>query len=288
VAYAAAVEAGSAAAVAGLTAGDIVSRVGGRPTRQMPLWAINHELAQAARATATGGHLELEIVRDGETRAIRLAGPPPAPAVARLEEAGGFPMLVLPRIDAGAVETTRTLLGSLATREPKKLIVDLRALAGGEPEAAYALAGLFASGELGALRETKATSPSRSFRAEAAPAWTGEILVLQDQHTAGAAEILGATLRQSAGAKLVGVPSFGWAGERSRLELSGGARLLLTTAYFSAADGKPISEALAPDLLVDDAGRHFEERDRPLSERILDKALKYLAGETELAEEKAA
>ena len=49
VAYAAAVEAGSVAATAGIEAGDIVSRVGGRPTRQMPLWAINHELAVALK-----------------------------------------------------------------------------------------------------------------------------------------------------------------------------------------------------------------------------------------------
>ena len=95
--------------------------------------------------------------------------------------------------------------------------------------------------------------------------------------------------RQKKGAKLVGVPTFGWAGERSRIEaLEGGARLYLTTAFFAGPDGKPLSERLTPDLLVDDIIRRFEERERPLSELILERAIRYLNGEPELVEKKAA
>lgn len=284
VAYAAAVEAGSAAERAGLQAGDILSIVAGHPTRQMPVWAINHELASAA-----GSDVELEIVRSGETKKVSLPVeivPFPTPKV---EETGGFPMLSLPRIDLAAVAPARTLLATLATpaaARPAKLIVDLRGVSGGEPEAAYALAGLFAQGALGDLKEKDKLL--KSFRNDAAPVYQGEIAVLVDGYTAGAAEIVAAALRQSAGAKLVGLPSFGWAGERSRLDLSNGARLLVTTAYFSAADGKPLLESLAPDLLVDDFGRRFAERERPLSQLILDRAIRFLAGESELAEKKAA
>jgi carboxyl-terminal processing protease len=296
VAYAAAVEAGSVAATAGIEAGDIVSRVGGRPTRQMPLWAINHELAVALKgesgdtgAAAPAPGLEVEVVRDGETKTVKLAlapaGSAPAP---RVEEVRSYPMLVVPRIEGGATAPARELLAGLAASGASKLIVDLRGIAGGDPEAAYALAGLFAQGDLGALKALRQEAPLRTFRSEQAPAFAGQVVVLVDGFTAGAAEIVAAALQKSAGAKLVGVPSFGWAGERSRLELSGGARLFVTTAYFSAADGKAISESLAPDLLVDGAARRFEERERPLSELILDRAIRYLAGETELGEEKAA
>lgn len=288
VAFAAAVENGSPAAKAGLEAGDIVSIVAGRPTRQMPLWAINHELAAglAASEGKASPELALEVVRAGETKQIRLQATPAAEPAPRMETAGGYPMLVLPRIDAAAVAGTRGILQGVAAAPVPKLMVDLRGVSGGEPDAAYALAGLFARGDLGSLKEKE--SALRTFRSDAAPAYSGEIVVLLDGYTAGAAEILAATLRQSAGAKLIGAPSFGWAGERSRLELSNGARLLLTTAYFSAADGKPISESLAPDLLVDDDARRFEEREKPLSELILDRAIRFLSGDPELAEKKAA
>lgn len=284
VAYAAAVEAGSAAARAGLEAGDILSIVAGHPTRQMPVWAINHELVSAAGTT-----VELEIVRGGETKKLALpieVVPFPAP---RMEPTGGFPMLSLPRLEVAAVEPSRAMLAALppATAEqPAKLIVDLRGVSGGEPEAAYALAGLFAQGALGDLKEKE--KAIRSFHNDAEPVYRGEIAVLVDGYTAGAAEILAAALRQSAGAKLVGLPSFGWAGERSRLDLSNGARLLVTTAYFSAADGKPLQESLTPDVLIDEFGRRFEERERPLSQLILERAIRLLAGESELAEKKAA
>ncbi len=114
------------------------------------------------------------------------------------------------------------------------------------------------------------------------------MILLVDGYSSGAAEILAAVLQQKKGAKLVGVPTFGWAGERSRIELEGGARLYLTTAFFAGPDGKPLSERLTPDLLVDDIIRRFEERERPLSELILERAIRYLNGEPELVEKKAA
>jgi carboxyl-terminal processing protease len=287
VAFAASVEAGSAAAAAGVEAGDILSKVGPHPTRQMPLWAINHELS-VGLAGAPGTELDLEIVRTGETKVVRLKAAPDSVPPPRLERAGGFPMLAIARIDATAVGPARELIAGLAAGTERKLLVDLRGLAGGDADAAYALAGLFAKGDLGALRGKKEAAAIRTFRSEAAPVLVGEIAVLVDGYTAGAAEILAATLRQSAGARLVGVPSFGWAGERTRMQLSNGARLILTTAYFSAADGKPLSESLTPDLLVDDLGRRFEERERPLSELILDRGIQLLSGASELVEKKAA
>jgi carboxyl-terminal processing protease len=290
VAFAASVEKGSAAAAAGLEAGDIVSRVAGRPTRQMPLWAINHEMSDGlARATADPKTmLELEVVRAGETKTFHVAPAAATTAALAVDETSGFPLLTLPRLDAASTTTARGLLEGLEAHGKKKLIVDLRGLAGGEPEAAYAVAGLFAKGDLGALREKGKEQPVKSFASQGEPAWTGETVVLVDLYTAGPAEILAAVLQKSACAKLVGTPSFGWAGERSRLQLSNGARLLLTTAYWSAAGGEPISKSLTPDLLVDDTGRRFEDRDRPLSELILERAVRYLSGEEELVEKKAA
>ncbi len=167
-----------------------------------------------------------------------------------------------------------------------KLMVDLRGISGGDPEAAFALAGLFAEGELGTLREKEKVG--RSFTGFGAAGYRGQVVVLVDGFSAGAAEILAAVLQQKVGAKLVGVPTFGWAGERSRIELGSGARLYLTTAFFAGPDGKPLSERLTPDLGVDEIFRRFEEREKPLSELILERAIRFLNGEPELVEKQAA
>ena len=159
-------------------------------------------------------------------------------------------MLRIPRIDSAAAEATRFLLAQAKAEGAAKLLVDLRGISGGEPEAAYAIAGLFASGELGTLREKEKVG--KSFTGTAAAGFPVDLVVLVDGYTAGAAEILAAVLQQKAAAKLVGVPTFGW------------------------------------DLLVDDQVRRFEERDRPLSELILERAIRYLKGEPELVEKKAA
>ena len=281
VAYVAGVEEGSAAVAADVQSGDILSRIGGRPTRQMPVWEINH-----AFVPADGRELELEVVRHGETKTLKLkltSSAPPAPTLAPVE---GYPMLRIPRLDSAAVEATRFLLARAVAEGAQKLIVDLRGISGGEPEAGYALAGLFAEGELGTLREKEKVG--RSFAGTGAGGYHGELVVLVDGYSAGAAEILAAVLQQKVAAKLVGTPTFGWAGERSRIELEGGARLFLTTAFFAGPDGKPLSDRLTPDLLVDDFIRRFEERDRPLSELILERAIRYLKGEPELVEKKAA
>lgn len=281
VAYVAGVEEGSAAAASGIESGDILSRIGGRPTRQMPVWEINREFLPA-----DGRELDLEVVRRGETQSLKLRladALPPAPTLRPTE---GYPMLRIPRIDAAAAETARFLLAEAKAEGAAKLLVDLRGISGGEPEAAYAVAGLLASGELGSLRVKDKVS--RTFSGTAASGLPAELVVLVDGYTAGAAEILAAVLQQKSGAKLVGVPTFGWAGERSRIELAGGARLYLTTAYFAGPDGKPLSQRLTPDLLVDDQIRRFEERDRPLSELILERAIRYLKGEPEIVDKKAA
>ena len=281
VAYVAGVEEGSPAVAAGVEGGDILSRIGGRPTRQMPVWEINRELVPV-----DGRDLDLEVVRRGETKTLTLKlaeSVPPAPSLVPVE---GHPLLRIPRIDSAAVDAVRALLARATAEGTTKLMLDLRGISGGDPAAAFALAGLLAEGELGTLRVKEKVG--KSFTGTAAAGFNGEVILLVDGYSAGAAEILAAVLQQKKGAKLIGVPTFGWAGERSRIDLEGGARLYLTTAFFAGPDGKPLSERLTPDLLVDDIIRRFEERDRPLSELILERAIRYLNGEPELVEKKAA
>ncbi len=271
VAYVLAVEAGSPGAAAGFESGDILADVDGHETHEMPRWQLEHLLADAP-----GEELVCKVVRQGDTREIRIglaAYAPPAPS---LEQTGGFPMLRIPSFDAGVAERVRPLAEQLAAQGAPKLLVDLRSIAGGPGRTGYQVAKLFATGDLGTLAARSRTE--ESFHGDAAPVWKGEIVVLVDGGTQGPAEVLAAALRQRAGARLVGVRTFGYAGERHFVDLDDGARLLLTRAFYTAPDGTALSKGLAPDLLVDDLQRSFGERDKPLSDLILERGIELLEG----------
>jgi carboxyl-terminal processing protease len=278
--YVLGVEAGSPAATAGFRTGDIVAEVDGRSTRDLAAWQLASLLAGEP-----GASLACKVLREGDELEMTLAlaeYPAPAP---HIERVSGQPLLHPGRFVEGAAGAVRPLLAELSAAGGDRLLIDLRGAAGGSTPAAYEIAGLFASGGLGKLAGRDGVV--RDFGAAGEPIWKGRLVVLVDGFTQGPAEVLAAALKQRAGAKLVGLPSFGWAGERELVALEGGARLHLTTAFYTGPDGEPIADGLEPDLLVDDLAATFGEREKPVSERILERGLELLAEDGD-AERRAA
>ncbi len=286
VAYAVAVEEGSPAAGAEIEGGHILSSIQGRRTRQMPLYEI-----QSILAGAPGTEIAVERILprgDKETVSFEL-GEYALPAV-ELGVRRGIGVLRLPGFYAETPASVKSSLEALAAgtealpdlTESDKLVVDLRGVAGGDAAVAYRVAGLFAAGELGAL--TQRQQEVELFDGEAQPLWQGQIAVLVDRGTQGAAEVLTAVLQQSAGAQLVGQRSFGHSGRQQLLELSNGGRLQVTDAFYTGPDRKPLNTGLEPDLAV----RPSLEEDEPGTDEVLERGLALLLGEEEVEEEAAA
>jgi carboxyl-terminal processing protease len=272
VAFVAAVEAGSPAATAGLQRGDLVAELGGLETRAAPLWRLESRLA-----AEPGTAVPLRLLREGESveatiTLAEFASSPPA-----VDEVKGARRLHLTRLDAATPGRVREILAGLAGTD--RLLVDLRGVAGGDAEAAYAVGALFTTGALGRLESRGELE--REFRTEEPALWRGRLVVLVDGGTLGAAEILAAVLHDGAGAELVGQRSFGWAGERSWVELANGARLHLTTAFYTGPTGESLSGGLAPDLLVDDLSRRVDEAERSIDDLILDRGIERLLADDE-------
>ncbi len=252
VAYAVAVEEGSPAAKANIEAGNILSAIQGQRTRQTPLFEIQSILAGAA-----GTKIEVEsIAPRGQKKTVTFELASYEPPAVELEVRRGVGVLRLPAIQSAtptSVESSlRTLLdGSTALpdlTETDKLVVDLRGVAGGDPEAAYQVAGFFANGELGTL--TAREKDLATYDGGDSSIWQGRIAVLLDRSTQGAAEVLAAVLKQSADATLVGERSFGHSGRQTLLELSNGGRLQVTDAFFTGPNGQPLNTALEPDVRI--------------------------------------
>lgn len=271
--YVAGVEESSPAAAAGFERGDLVAKVGGEPTRDLQVWQIEAHLAgHADRPVA------VTVVRQGENHELKLepaAAAATRPAV-RVETFSGVPVLRIGRFEsdtAAAVERELRRLGSGAG----KLAVDLRGTVNGDPAAAFEVADLLLTGELGTLKAREEVQ--KRFAASGEPVWRGQIVVLVDRGSLGAAEVLAAALKQGAGATLVGETTFGHAGEQKEVELASGAVLELTGAFYAGPDGELLDEGLEPDVEVDERSRRLGERDLDIDELILRRGVGVLAGE---------
>jgi carboxyl-terminal processing protease len=303
VAYVVAVDPGSPAAEAGVEVSDLVAKIQGESTRTMPLWEVQEQLVGAP-----GTRIEMELIRMGESRQasleLRAFDPPPvsftdapggggagsADAAASeafpVESAEPVGLLRVARFEASTAAAVRKALAGAAGRD---LLLDLRGVAGGDPTAAYAVAELFAKGELGGL--TRKGARLESFAGEAEPVWRGHLVVLVSRGTLGAAEVLATVLRQKAGAELVGERTFGWAGRQDSVDIASGGRLFFTDAFYTGPDGSALKESLEPDHLVDASSRRFGDRDEPVGDLILERGLervRALADEAAVGEKKAA
>jgi carboxyl-terminal processing protease len=281
IAYVVAVEKGGPAGEAGLKPGDIVAKIGDRTTRQMPLWEMQEILAGKP-----GTKVNMELIRLGEAvQASFVLAPftPPAPAIEQVE---GVAKLRIATFDGQTAEQVKKALQAAGEQTRRGLLIDLRGVSSGDPEAAYATAKLFTTGDLGALK--KRSEEVQTFDSAGPAVWQGRLVVLVDRGTLGASEILATVLRQKAKAELVGERTFGYAGRQGMASLSTGGRLLFTEAFYTGPDKKPIREALKPDLLVDERVRTYLEKDVPMSELILKRGVQRLLGTDQEAEQKAA
>jgi carboxyl-terminal processing protease len=273
VAYVVTVEKGSPAGLAGVQSGDLISKVDGRTTRVMPLWEI-----QEVMAGKPGTKVDLDLLRLGEAvKASFELKPfdPPAPSLETVDR--GVAMLRIPNFDGETAQQVQQLLGQASSKTNGRLLVDLRGVSSGEAKEAYATAGLFVGGDLGAL--VRRGQEVEAFSGNPTPAWKGKLVVLVDRGTLGPGEVFATVLRQKAGAELVGERTFGYAGRQEMAELSNGGRLLVTDAFYAGPDRKPLNESLRPDLAVNERSRTFDEREVPMTELILRRGISRLLGE---------
>jgi carboxyl-terminal processing protease len=268
---------GSAAAKAGLRAGDIVKTIDGRHTRQMP--AI---VADRALHGAPGSSVKLAILRAGadpfDVTLVRERMLPAAPESRTLDASTGY--LRVSDFTPATADEVRTKVEALKKGGAKSLVLDLRDAAWGAPGDGVKVAEVFLKGgPIGKLVGRHAeeqlfqADPSRS-------SWSGPLVVLTNNGTAGPAEVVAAAIADAERAKLVGERTFGRAGISRTIPLPDGG-LILTTAKYVSPKGTAIhGEGLKPAVAVDATPDEDEDlpKDAPRPDHILDKALEVLHG----------
>ena len=132
------------------------------------------------------------------------------------------------------------------------LVLDLRNDPGGLVDQAIAVADLFLDGGTIVTIRGRQGSVETQTAHKGGPATAVPIVVIVDQGTASAAEILAAALRDHGRAKLVGLPTYGKGTVQTFFDLVDGSGLKLTTARFYTPKGNSLeSKGLVPDLRVE-------------------------------------
>jgi len=243
---------GSPAAKAGFTTGDMIESIKGVGTRDMPL-AYASLLLQGE----TGTTVDLSVVR------VRH----PDPQIIKLTRA----MLVLPAVDSRMladqvgyinidalspehVKEVAAAVQQLQKDGARRLVVDVRSCAVGNPEDGIALANLFLNKGLIAYVQGQRV-PRQDFNADPAKAITTlPVAVLTNSGTAGAAEILAAAIQDNKRGQVVGERTYGDASQLKAITMDDGSAIILSIAKYYSPDGKAIQDArVTPATLVADA-----------------------------------
>ncbi len=290
---------GSPADQAGLSTGDIVEAINGISTRDMPL-----AYADVMLEGAPGSTIELTVLRMRRPEPTKIALTraiiaPPAISSKMIDQDTG--LVVVQDLSSGKAAQVAAKVKDLERQGMKKLVLDLRHCALSDASEGAALASLFLnSGVIATIEGQK--YGSETIKADPAKVvWKGDMVVLTNRGTMGAAEIAAAALQDNKRAKVVGERTYGDAAVRKAIPTGDGGALLLAVAKYKTPEGKTIQEASVtpafpvvgtePETELDDedeaAPAATPER-RPDSSKtgedaILKKALDVLSGKAEQA-----
>jgi carboxyl-terminal processing protease len=230
---------GSPAAKAGLTTGDIIETIKGVATRDMPL-----AYATLLLHGAPGSTIDITVLRHSpEPQKMTLTraalNPPPVEEKMMADNVG----YVRPEtLSAERVQQVAADARDLESKGAKKLVLDLRQCAVGEPEDGIALAELFLDKGLVTYLQGQRV-PRQDFKAEASKVvWKLPVVVLTNRGTADGAEIAAAALEDNNRAQVVGERTYGDASLRRALTMDDGSAIILSVAKYYSPSGKAIQD----------------------------------------------
>jgi carboxyl-terminal processing protease len=231
---------GSPAAQAGIAAGDFIETIKGVATRDMPL-----AYAEQSMRGAPGTTIEMSLFksRKPEPQKVTLSRAVityPAVHSEMMPDQVGY---IRPEtLAAGKVREVASAVNTLQKQGAKRLLLDLRNCAVGEPKDGVDLANLFVDkGLLTYLQGQK--MPRQEFQADSSKAITKlPLVVVINRGTAGPAEVAAGALLDDKRAQLVGERTYGSASVRRAVTMDDGGAIILSVAKYYSPSGKAIQD----------------------------------------------
>jgi carboxyl-terminal processing protease len=245
--------AGSPAARSGMRSGDQITAVDGVKVDADRL----HETIGRMRGRA-GSKISVTVLRDGETVLHEMRREVIRVASVHHELLG--PSYGYVRVSQFSETTARELSRAIDTMQENNegmltgLVLDLRNNPGGVLDAAVDVTDLFL--DSGVIVSAEGRTAESRFRRSAHRGDVldgAEMIVLVNQGSASASEIVAGALQDHGRAVVVGVPTFGKGLVQTVMPLSKGRAIKLTTSRYYTPSGDSIHETgISPDVYVED------------------------------------
>ncbi len=234
---------------AGIENGDILEAIEGKSTRELSLAEIHDMLSGTP-----GSNINFSVVRARRAEpqkitVVRDVVSIPATEDKMLEAGVGY--VKVDALNKGKAQEVAAKVKELQHNGAKKLILDLRNVAEGEPSEGIAVANLFLnhglitylSGQKYA-RESYNADPQKAIT-------TLPVVVLVNRSTFGPAEIVAAAVLDNARGDVLGDKTFGNGSVQKVIEIPDGSALILSIAKYYTPSGKAIEDnAVTPNILV--------------------------------------
>ncbi len=263
---------GSPADRAGLTTGDLIETIDGVATRDMPLAYAEMLLRGEPGSEVTLSILRVRLSTDPvEVHLVR--EPIRYPPVASQIVGGNIGYIKVRSLEKGKAAEVARHLRKLQAEGARKILLDLRRAAAGDPEEGLALADLFLDEGLMAYVEGQKI-PKKEFRASRETTVSrAPLVVVVNRGTANGAEVAAAALLGNKRCEVVGEQTYGDAAIRRAVPLRGGGAVILSVAKYHSPSGEPIQDKrVKPSvpLIAQDRYPEQVEGEKPTIERLPD------------------
>ena len=242
---------GSPAEAADLRTGDIIKKVNGEECTGLELDAVANKIKGEEGST-----VELEIERDGETlnktverrnvKINQIKGEV-------LDNNIGYIQILSFNEDCNAEFEEK--LNELINKGIKSLIIDVRDNGGGIVEEATEIADLFLEKDKTIMLETDKSGNKKETKAEKDAKVSSDInvVILANEYTASASEILIGALKDNGIARVVGTKTYGKGVMQEIVPISTGGALKITIEEFYTPNGETINKkGIEPDVVVEE------------------------------------
>lgn len=259
---------GSPAEAAGLRAGDKILKIDQTVTSDLTV----DEAVRLIRG-AKGTKVKLTIFRDTDTQPREIfvtRDTIVVPNIKTDKKSGGIFVIHMNEFSETSPDDFRKAVAEFKSSGSQKLILDLRNNPGGFLTAAVDIASWFLKAGDIVVTEHWSDGKVETYRSRGYQALQSTpIVVLVNQGSASASEILAGALRDQRGAKLVGEKTYGKGSVQELEELPGGASLKITIAKWLTPSGRSINEnGLDPDVAVTASSTVPEGQD-PVMEKAM-------------------
>ncbi len=254
---------GSPAEKAGIKPGDIITKVDGIEYSGSDMDKASNDIKGKE-----GTKVSIEINRDGKTLnfEVERKNIDIAPVESKiLEKDIGY--ISLPSFDNNCGKEVKEKLKEFEDKKIDKVILDLRDNGGGLVDEALEILELFTNKGDNLLITTNKDKKEKVYKSTKDPETTSKLVVLINENSASASEIVSGTLKDLKRATLVGKNTYGKGVIQTLLEISDGAGLKVTVEeYFTAGRNKINEVGIKPDIEIKDNQK--TEKDEQLNKAI--------------------